>query len=156
MHKFCLILIRPLYLFFLPFPCSFLVYVRMLLLNAVISSLLCKSTALSRALYAKSKPRLLRDWPFTANQFVLASGPLSPTTRVSFFFSTEHLRQWSLCNIFSNKRLSLSFTIVAGSRQQSFSGPSSAGLKSIFCCLRFETPSIWRARSRCLYPAGTG
>jgi hypothetical protein len=50
-----------------------------------ISSLLCKITGLSRGLYAKSKKKLLCDWRFTANQFVLASGPLRPTTRILFF-----------------------------------------------------------------------
>jgi hypothetical protein len=38
---------------------------------------------------------------------------------------------------------------------QSFLGPSSAGLVTIFYCLRFETPT-WRARSPYLYPPGTG
>jgi hypothetical protein len=33
---------------------------------------------------SKSKSKLLYDWRFTANQFVLASSPLRPTTR--FFF----------------------------------------------------------------------
>jgi hypothetical protein len=27
---------------------------------------------------------------------------------------------------------------------------------TIFCCLRLETPSTWRARSLCLYPPGAG
>jgi hypothetical protein len=39
---------------------------------------------------------------------------------------------------------------------QSFSGPSTSGLITIFCCLRFETPLTWRARSPYLYPPGTG
>jgi hypothetical protein len=39
---------------------------------------------------------------------------------------------------------------------QSFSGPSPAGLMTIFYCLRFETLSTWRARSPYLYPPGTG
>jgi hypothetical protein len=38
----------------------------------------------------KSKSELLYDWRFTANQFVLASSPLRPTTR--FFFSAGLLR----------------------------------------------------------------
>jgi hypothetical protein len=38
---------------------------------------------------------------------------------------------------------------------QSFSGPSPAGLLTIFHCLWFETPATWRARSPCLYPQGT-
>jgi hypothetical protein len=33
----------------------------------------------------KSKSKLLYDWRFVANQFVLASSPLRPTTRDSFF-----------------------------------------------------------------------
>jgi hypothetical protein len=37
---------------------------------------------------------------------------------------------------------------------QSFSSP--AGLMTIFYCVRFETPSWWRARSPSLYPPGTG
>jgi hypothetical protein len=39
---------------------------------------------------------------------------------------------------------------------QSFSGPSPAGLMTIFYCLRFETPPTCRARSPYLYPPGTG
>jgi hypothetical protein len=39
---------------------------------------------------------------------------------------------------------------------QSFSGPSPAGLMTTFYCLRFETPTTWRARSPYLYPIGTG
>jgi hypothetical protein len=35
-------------------------------------------------LYSKSKSKLLYDWRFTANQFVLASNPLRPTTRLFF------------------------------------------------------------------------
>jgi hypothetical protein len=34
---------------------------------------------------SKSKSKLLYDWRFTANQFVLASSPLRPTT--TFFFN---------------------------------------------------------------------
>jgi hypothetical protein len=39
---------------------------------------------------------------------------------------------------------------------QSFSGPILAGLMTIFDCLRFQTPSTWRASSPYLYPPGTG
>jgi hypothetical protein len=35
------------------------------------------------------------------------------------------------------------------------SGPSPAGLITIFYCLRFETPAIWRARSPYIHPPGT-
>jgi hypothetical protein len=40
-------------------------------------------TAVSRpSCKSKSKSKLLYDWRFTANQFVLASNPLRPTTRI--------------------------------------------------------------------------
>jgi hypothetical protein len=39
---------------------------------------------------------------------------------------------------------------------QSFSGPSPAGLMTIFYCLRFQTPPTCRAWSMYLYPPGTG
>jgi hypothetical protein len=37
----------------------------------------------------KSKLKLLYDWRFTANQFVLAWGPLRPTTRIFFQLNTS-------------------------------------------------------------------
>jgi hypothetical protein len=39
---------------------------------------------------------------------------------------------------------------------QTFSGPSPAGLMTIFYCLSFETPPTWRARSPYLYPQKQG
>jgi hypothetical protein len=39
---------------------------------------------------------------------------------------------------------------------QSFSGPRSSGIMTIFYCLRFETLPTWRAMSLYLYPPGTG
>jgi hypothetical protein len=44
-----------------------------------------------------------------------------------------------MCDNLSDERTGLSFTISAGPRQRSFSGPSPVGLVTIFCCLRFET-----------------
>jgi hypothetical protein len=38
---------------------------------------------------------------------------------------------------------------------QSFSSPSPVGRMTILCCLRFETPPTWRARSPYFYPSGT-
>jgi hypothetical protein len=57
----------------------------------------------------------LYDWRCTANQFVLATSPLRITTNI--FFSTEHLRSYSLCSILSEERMGLSFTIAASPRQ---------------------------------------
>jgi hypothetical protein len=39
---------------------------------------------------------------------------------------------------------------------QSFSGPSPAGLMTIFYSLRFETSQTWRSKSPYFYPPGTG
>jgi hypothetical protein len=39
---------------------------------------------------------------------------------------------------------------------QSFLGPSPMGLMTIFYCLKFETPPIWRARFPYLFPLATG
>jgi hypothetical protein len=59
---------------------------------------------------------LLYDWRFTANQFVLAPSPLTLTA--INFLSTEPLQSHSLCNILSDERMGLSFTIAAGPRQR--------------------------------------
>jgi hypothetical protein len=50
------------------------------------------------------------------------------------------------------RRLQLLLALVSAV----FSGPSPAGLKTIFYCLRFETAPTWRARSSYSYPPGTG
>jgi hypothetical protein len=53
--------------------------------EATVTSTALHCTELCTALiYVKSKSKLLYDWRFTVNQFVLASGPLRLTTR--FFF----------------------------------------------------------------------
>jgi hypothetical protein len=59
----------------------------------------------------QSQSQLLYDWRFTANQFVLATSPLSLTT--SIFFSIEH--------ILSDERMGLSFPTAVGPRQRSHS-----------------------------------
>jgi hypothetical protein len=56
----------------------------------------------------------------------------------------------------SDERTGLSLLLLLSSPAQSFSGPSPAGLVTIFYCLRFETPPTWRTRSLYLYPPGTG
>jgi hypothetical protein len=67
----------------------------------------------------EGQPELHYDWRFIANQFTLAPRSLKPTT--SFSFSTEPLQSQSLCNILSDERIGLSFTIAAGRRQRSYS-----------------------------------
>jgi hypothetical protein len=46
---------------------------------------LCRAGHVSKS-KSKSKSKLLYDWQLTANQFVLAMGPLRLTNRESFFF----------------------------------------------------------------------
>jgi hypothetical protein len=64
---------------------------------------------------------LLYDWRFTASQFALSPGSLRLTAINYFFFSTEPLRSESSCNILSDERMGLSFTIAAGPRQRGHS-----------------------------------
>jgi hypothetical protein len=72
-------------------------------------------------------------------------------------FSTEPLRSYSLCNVLSDERMDLSFyNCYWPSPAQSLLGPSSAGLMTIFYCLRLETPPTCRSRSPYLYPSETG
>jgi hypothetical protein len=79
------------------------------------------------------------------------------THNQNFYFPTEHLWLLSLCNILSDKRMGLSFTIAAwSSLTNSFSGQSPARLMTTLSCLRLKTPQTWRARSLYLYPPGTG
>jgi hypothetical protein len=86
----------------------------------------------------------------------LGNKPLE-TRRPLFFFSTEHFRSQSLCNILSYERMgSVVYNCCWSSPAQSFSGLNPSGLMTRFYCLRFETPPTWRARSPYLYSSGTG
>jgi hypothetical protein len=98
----------------------------------------------------ESESELLYDWRFTANQLVLGTSPFRLTT--SIFFQLNTCGQ-SWCNILSNERMGLSFTIAAGPRQRSH---SRVWLMTTFYCLRFETCPTWRARSPYLYHPGRG
>jgi hypothetical protein len=66
---------------------------------------------------SESESELLYYWRFIANQLVLTPSALRLTTSNSF--SIELLRLWSLCNMLSDERMGLSFTIAAGPRQRS-------------------------------------
>jgi hypothetical protein len=54
------------------------------------------------------------------------------------------------------KNGSVVYNCCWSSPAQSFVSPSSPGLMTIFCSLKFETPSTWRARTPYLCPPGTG
>jgi hypothetical protein len=51
---------------------------------------------------------------------------------------------------------SVVYSCCWSSPAQSFSASSTAGLRTVFYCLRFETPTTWRARSPHLYPLEAG
>jgi hypothetical protein len=59
-----------------------------------------------------SKSKLLYDWRFTANQFVLASRSLRPMPTAYFFNWT--LAVISLCNILSDEKIGLSLMNMLG------------------------------------------
>jgi hypothetical protein len=73
----------------------------------VITDKLCEED-LSVSLAAPSESELLYDWLFTANQFVLATSPLRPTTRIFIFqlnicgyspYITTSLRRGWVCRL---------------------------------------------------------
>jgi hypothetical protein len=99
---------------------------------------------------------LLYDWRFTANEVVLAKSPLRLTTS-NFTFQSNTCG----CSLYITSSLATAWVCrlqncCRSSPAQSFWGPSPAGLKAIFYCLRFETSPTLRARSPYLHPPGTG
>jgi hypothetical protein len=73
-----------------------------------------------------------------------------------FYFPTEHPRLWSLYNILSDERMSLSFTIAAGPRPRSHSQVRVLrGSRPHFAVSDSRLPQTWRVRSPYLYPPGT-
>jgi hypothetical protein len=100
---------------------------------------------------SESESELLYDWRFTASQFVLATSPLRPTTRIFIFqlnisgyrpYVTSFLtREWVCC-----------YSCCWSSSAQSFSDPSPAGLMTTFYCLKLETPQPGEPCSRIYIP----
>jgi hypothetical protein len=104
---------------------------------------------------AESGSELLYDWRFTANQFVLATSPLRPTT--SNFISQLNTCGHRLYVTSSlTRRWVCPLELLLVSPAQFFSGPSPSRLMTTFYCLRFETPRTRWARSLYLYRPGTG
>jgi hypothetical protein len=104
---------------------------------------------------SESESELLYDWWFTANQFVLATSPLRPTTRIFIFqlntcnynpyVTSSMMRGW-VCHL----QLLMVFASTVIHRSESHR------THHHHHHLRFETPPTWRARSPYLYPPGTG
>jgi hypothetical protein len=71
------------------------------------------SSVISRLFSIKSKSKLLYDWWFTVNQFVLASSHLRLTTR-DLFSQLNLCSDSRLCNILSDKKMNLSLVNILG------------------------------------------
>jgi hypothetical protein len=109
---------------------------------------------------SQSESELLYDWRFTANQFFLATSLLRLTTS-NFIFqpNTCGFSPYVTSSVYPLKLL----LVLASAIIQ---GPSSAGLMTIFYCLRLEySPNLEgqvavfispRNRVARLYPPGTG
>jgi hypothetical protein len=94
----------------------------------------------SNAKMSESESELIYDQRFTANQFVLATSPLrlQPNTcGYSPYVTSALTRGWV-------SRLQLLMVLASSVILMS---ESSGTRNHILCCLRFETPPTWRARS---------
>jgi hypothetical protein len=99
--------------------------------------------------------RVTLDWRFTVNQFVLATRPFRLTTGNFIFkliicgyspYVTSSLTRGWVCGL--QLMLVLASAVIIE--------PESRGTYDHIFCLKFETPSTWRAWSPYLYPPGTG
>jgi hypothetical protein len=103
---------------------------------------------------SKSEPELLYYLRFTANQFISAPSPL--TLKTSIYFPTEHLRLYSLCNILSDERMDLSFTIAAGLASAVILESESRETRDhILLSQNWDSPNL-EGQSPSLYPPGRG
>jgi hypothetical protein len=111
---------------------------------------------------------IVGKWCFLCNSESKACYDRRPVAQ-SILVSSPHLKPkiWFLllsgsCWFFDVGRAlwreggSVVYNCCRSSPAQSFLGPSSAGLVTIFYCLRLETPPTWRTRYPYLYPPGTG
>jgi hypothetical protein len=75
-------------------------------------------------------------------------------TQNQIFITVRQLRVcWCGALSLTKRRVS---SLHWSSPAQSISGPSPAGIMTIFYCLRFETPPTWRTRFPYLYPPQRG
>jgi hypothetical protein len=101
----------------------------------------------------KSKSKSCCDWRSVGQSVLVSSTYLGPKTR---FFLPDSCGFVDVGRSLWREDGSIVYNCCWPSPVQSFSGPSPAGLMTIFYCLRFETPPTCRARSSYLYPPGTG
>jgi hypothetical protein len=83
----------------------------------------------------RSKPQSRYDWRSVGQPVLAPSLIWGPKTRF-LLLSVMGLLMWG---VLSDERAGLSFTIAAGPRHRINLGSESAGLVTIFYCLRFET-----------------
>jgi hypothetical protein len=100
---------------------------------------------------SESESELLYDWQFTANQFVLATSPLRPTTRIFIFqlntcgyspsVTSSQTRGW-VCRLQLLRVLARAVILRSESR----------GTHDHILLSEIRDPPTWRARSPYLYP----
>jgi hypothetical protein len=78
---------------------------------------------LIEATESESESELLYDWRFTANQFVLATGPLRPTTS-NFIFQLNTCRYGPCVTSSLTRGWVCRLQLLLSSPAQSFSGPA--------------------------------
>jgi hypothetical protein len=109
---------------------------------------------LNSSLTANSQPKLCCDRR-SIGQSALVSRP-HLESKVRFLLQSD---SWGIVDVGRSVWWddgSVVYNCCWSSPKQSFSGPSPAGLMTIFYCLIFEIPPTWRARFSYLYIPGTG
>jgi hypothetical protein len=90
---------------------------------------------------SESESELLYNWRFTGNHFVLATSILRIATS-NFVFQHKTCSYSPSITSSVTRGWVCHLQLLLGSPAQSFSGPSPAGLMTMFYCLRFETPNL--------------
>jgi hypothetical protein len=110
---------------------------------------------LTNLLQSEPELELLYDWWFTANQFILVTSPLRPTSRIFIFqpntccyspYETFSLTRGWVCRL--QLLLGLASAVILRSK--------SRGTDDNILLPQIPDSPTWRATSQYLYPPGTG
>jgi hypothetical protein len=125
-----------------------------IILCNIMNSLKSQDTKCNWSSFRVQSSKLLYDWRFTANQFILATSPLRTMTRIFIF-------QLNPCGYSPSVTSSLTkgwvccLQLLLGLASAVLLGPSPTGLNHILLS-DLRLPPTWRARSPYLHPPGTG
>jgi hypothetical protein len=109
-------------------------------------------TGLCVPITSESKSKLRYDWRSVGQSVLVSSTHLGLRSR--FLLLSDSFGFFDLGRSLWRENGPAVYNCCWSSPAQSFLGLSSAGLVTIFYCLRFETPPPWRSRSSNLYPPG--